>query len=94
VAENKEAGWSGGFDAVLGNTPWERIKIQEKEWFAAQRPDIANAAQRRKMITALEKEDRGVFVEFKGDQLVSDFPSNGRCFEIFIMRRLLRSCKS
>ncbi|WP_199320773.1 Eco57I restriction-modification methylase domain-containing protein [Leptolyngbya sp. FACHB-261] len=25
----------GGFDCVLGNPPWERIKLQEKEFFAA-----------------------------------------------------------
>jgi len=53
---NEEMGWSGGFDVVLGNPPWERIKLQEKEWFAARRPDIANApnaAARRKMIAAL-----------------------------------------
>ena len=24
VAENKEAGWSGGFNVLLGNSPWER----------------------------------------------------------------------
>ena len=23
----------GGFDAVIGNPPWERIKLQEVEWF-------------------------------------------------------------
>ena len=33
--ENEQAGWNGGFDVVLGNPPWERIKLQEKEWFAA-----------------------------------------------------------
>ncbi|HEU5373923.1 MAG TPA: DNA methyltransferase, partial [Ktedonobacteraceae bacterium] len=56
VAKNEQTGWSGGFDVVLGNPPWERIKIQEKEWFAARRPDIANAAnaaQRKRMIGAL-----------------------------------------
>lgn len=50
----------GGFDVVLGNPPWERIKLQEKEWFAAIRPDIAearNAAVRKKMIAALEKDN-------------------------------------
>ena len=50
----------GGFDVVLGNPPWERIKLQEKEWFAAIRPDIAearNAAARKKMIAALEKDN-------------------------------------
>jgi hypothetical protein len=53
-------GWLGGFDVVLGNPPWERIKIQEKEWFAERRPDIANApnaAARKKMIEKLEGED-------------------------------------
>src|SRR5690606_27778599 len=25
----------GGFDAVVGNPPWERIKLQEQEFFAA-----------------------------------------------------------
>jgi hypothetical protein len=33
----------GGFDVVLGNPPWERIKLQEKEYFSARSADIANA---------------------------------------------------
>jgi hypothetical protein len=59
-AENEETGWSGGFDVVLGNPPWERIKLQEREWFAARRPDIANApnaAARRRLIEALKHDD-------------------------------------
>ncbi|MBO0792091.1 MAG: response regulator transcription factor, partial [Ktedonobacteraceae bacterium] len=51
---------AGGFDVILGNPPWERIKIQEKEWFATRRPVIAeapNAARRRRMIAALSTED-------------------------------------
>ena len=69
--ENEQAGWSGGFDVVLGNPPWERIKIQEKEWFAAARPDIANAAnaaQRRRMIAALQYEDPALYIAFIEDQ--------------------------
>ena len=31
----------GGFDAVIGNPPWDRIKLQQVEWFAARRPEIA-----------------------------------------------------
>ena len=53
-------GWSGGFDVVLGNPPWERIKIQEKEWFAERRPDIPaapNAAARKRLIAAIEHND-------------------------------------
>ena len=32
---------AGGFDVVLGNPPWERIKLQEQEFFAARDPEIA-----------------------------------------------------
>lgn len=46
----------GGFDVVLGNPPWERIKLQEEEFFAARSPEIAKAANkaaREKLIKAL-----------------------------------------
>ena len=45
----------------------ERIKLQEKEWFASRRPDIANAsnaAQRRRMIAALCYEDPTLYSAF------------------------------
>jgi hypothetical protein len=65
--ENDLAGWNGGFDVVVGNPPWERIKIQEKEWFATRRPDIAaapNAAARRRLISALATEDPELHAAF------------------------------
>lgn len=46
-----------GFDIVLGNPPWERIKLQEQEFFAAREPAIAeaaNAAARGRLIAALK----------------------------------------
>ncbi len=49
---------AGGFDAVIGNPPWDRIKLQEVEWFAERKPEIAlqaRAADRKKRI-AMEKE--------------------------------------
>lgn len=54
--ENTQMGWSGGFDCMLGNPPWERLKLQEQEWFGERCPDIASAAtasRRKKMIDAL-----------------------------------------
>ena len=57
----------GGFDAVIGNPPWDRIKLQQVEWFAARRPEIAltqRAADRKRMIAALETD---------GDPLSHDF---------------------
>jgi hypothetical protein len=32
---------TGGFDAVIGNPPWDRLKLQEIEWWAARKPEIA-----------------------------------------------------
>lgn len=57
----------GGFDAVIGNPPWDRIKLQQVEWFAARRPEIAKAqraADRRKMIDKLKE---------AGDPLAEEF---------------------
>ncbi|WP_433287785.1 Eco57I restriction-modification methylase domain-containing protein [Pseudonocardia sp. CA-142604] len=52
-----DTGWAGGFSCVVGNPPWERVKIQDKEFFGAHgREDIVNAktaAIRGKMISAL-----------------------------------------
>ena len=51
------AGSQGGFDAIIGNPPWDRIKLQEVEWFAERSPAIAaqaRAADRKKMIAALQ----------------------------------------
>ena len=50
----------GGFDVVLGNPPWERVKLQEQEFFARLEPSIAaarNAAERKKLIAALPATD-------------------------------------
>jgi type I restriction-modification system DNA methylase subunit len=49
----------GGFDVVLANPPWERIKLQEQEFFAARNPEIAgaaNAAARNRLIQALQSD--------------------------------------
>lgn len=48
----------GGFDVVLGNPPWERVKLQEHEFFASSGNEITsaiNAAARKKLIAALQQ---------------------------------------
>ena len=64
-------GWAGGFSCVIGNPPWERVKLQEQEFFASRSPKIANAANaaaRKKLIAALAVSDnladRSLFGEF------------------------------
>lgn len=66
-AENEQTGWNAGFDVVVGNPPWETLKLQEKEWFADRRPAIAdapNAAARKTLVTALEQDDPSLYWEF------------------------------
>jgi hypothetical protein len=49
--DETHTGWQGGFDVVLGNPPWERVKLQEQEFFAQREPSIAqapNASARKK----------------------------------------------
>jgi hypothetical protein len=51
---------AGGFDCLLGNPPWERIKLQEKEFFATRSEAIAtapNKAARERLIQALSAAD-------------------------------------
>ncbi len=58
---------SPGFDVVLGNPPWERIKLQEKEFFAVRDPEIANAlnkAARQRLIDRLEEVNLDLAREF------------------------------
>ncbi|MER6432615.1 N-6 DNA methylase [Streptomyces sp900105245] len=62
--------WVGGFDAVVGNPPWERIKLQEQEFFADRSPEIAkatNAAARKRAIARLKDDPDGhlLFKEFE-----------------------------
>ncbi|MBT2534611.1 DNA methyltransferase [Arthrobacter sp. ISL-69] len=60
-------GWPGGFSCMLGNPPWERVKLQEQEFFAARNEDIAkapNAAARTRLIKRLVDEDPILHEEF------------------------------
>ncbi len=58
---------TGGFDAIIGNPPWDRMKLQQVEWFAIRRREIAlaqRAADRKRLIAALETQ---------GDPLAGDY---------------------
>ncbi|WP_179147495.1 Eco57I restriction-modification methylase domain-containing protein [Cylindrospermopsis raciborskii] len=59
---------NGGFDCVLGNPPWERIKIQQKEFFASRSNEIAtakNKAAREKLIKELPQKNPQLAQEFE-----------------------------
>ena len=66
-SEWESDGLHGGFDAVIGNPPWDRMKLQQVEWFATRHREIAmaqRASDRKRLIVDLEK---------AGDPLVRDF---------------------
>jgi hypothetical protein len=57
----------GGFDAVIGNPPWDRMKLQEVEWFVERRPQVAlqtRASDRKKLVAQLRRD---------GDPLAADY---------------------
>ncbi len=71
-------GEGGGFDVVLGNPPWERIKLQEQEFFAARDRDIAtapNKAARQRLINALPEINPALAAEFAAAKRAADATS-------------------
>ncbi|NBB84822.1 MAG: restriction endonuclease, partial [Bacteroidetes bacterium] len=79
ASANKEGGPSRGsgqgFDVVLGNPPWERIKLQEKEFFAVKAPEIAGAstaAKRKKKIKQLKESGDRLYDEYQRAQHFSE----------------------
>lgn len=56
-----------GFSVVIGNPPWDKVKLSEKEFFATRYPEIAKAAgvKRKALITRLQVEDPGLWDEYR-----------------------------
>jgi hypothetical protein len=57
----------GGFDVMLGNPPWERIKLQELEFFSTRDKEVANAknkAHRSVLIEKLKNAHSPVYFDF------------------------------
>jgi len=80
IAGDPITGWTGGFSCVVGNPPWERVKIQDKEFFSnIGRTDIADsktAALRKKMIEALADQDPALNEAYRGATRQSDGTSH------------------
>ena len=58
---------AGGFDVVLSNPPWERVKLQEQEFFAVHDAEIAGAATkaiRGRLIKALAETNPSLLQAF------------------------------
>ena len=58
----------GGFDVILANPPWERMKLQEQEFFAARDRTIAdapNAAARKRRIADLPQTNPALWQAYR-----------------------------
>ncbi len=54
------SGASKGFDCILGNPPWERIKLQEEEFFSVHSSDILAARNKAERAQRIEWLSQGV----------------------------------
>lgn len=52
----------GGFSVMLGNPPWERIKLQEEEFFATRSPLVASAKNKAERSQRIEWLRQGVLL--------------------------------
>ncbi|MFI7014501.1 Eco57I restriction-modification methylase domain-containing protein [Streptomyces sp. NPDC050164] len=71
----KSTGWTGGFDCILGNPPWDQVQVDAREFFAATRADIAEAptmAARNRIIKKLASEDPELHAAFANEQRIND----------------------
>ncbi|OBU77994.1 restriction endonuclease [Cylindrospermopsis raciborskii CS-505] len=62
----------GGFSCVLGNPPWEKIKVQETEFFMNRDPEIARSSQRKSLIKKLPQTNPKLSKEWEQAQHDSD----------------------
>ena len=75
---------TGGFDAVIGNPPWDVAKLEEIKWFSQRDPAIAfttNTADRAKLIHQLKIDGKPLYAEFTAAQHAAETAS-----------RVLREC--
>lgn len=62
--DNVRCGWDGGFDALIGNPPWEKLQTEELQFFAIRAPELAKlkGSTRKNAISKL-KEDNPELLE-------------------------------
>jgi SAM-dependent methyltransferase len=56
----------GVFDVVLGNPPWDRVRLEEREFFAVRAPEVAalSGAKRKAAIARLELDSPALWAEY------------------------------
>jgi hypothetical protein len=65
----------GGFDAVIGNPPWDKMRFEEVQWFEPRLPSIARAttaAQRKQQIDRLREQADPLWTEYQTARQLSE----------------------
>ena len=83
---------AGGFDCVLGNPPWERIKLQEEEFFATRHTAIAEAKNKAERSQRIQWLSEGMLAQhlFPGDtshHTPAESDAERRLYDEFITAR-------
>ncbi|MHB1768340.1 MAG: Eco57I restriction-modification methylase domain-containing protein, partial [Phycisphaerae bacterium] len=64
-----------GFDAVVGNPPWERLKVQIREFFAFSSPEIVSAvnpSEARNLIAGLRNKNPELYNRYEKTQKAAE----------------------
>lgn len=80
----------GGFDCVLGNPPWERIKLQEEEFFATRHRDVFEAKNKAERSQRIQWLSEGMLAKHLYPQLdhaAPDCEAEQRLYAEFISAR-------
>jgi hypothetical protein len=66
IAKDDIRGWTGGFDVLLGNPPWERIQVEAIQFFALRKPALLKLkrSDRESAISRLAETDPQIFTEW------------------------------
>lgn len=83
---------AGGFDCVLGNPPWERIKLQEEEFFATRHTAVADAKNKAERSQRIQWLSEGMLARhlFPGDTAhhsPAESDAERRLYDEFITER-------
>ncbi|NWC01647.1 Eco57I restriction-modification methylase domain-containing protein [Pseudomonas sp. G1002] len=81
---------TGGFDCVLGNPPWERIKLQEEEFFASRSQMVASAGNKAERSQRIDWLSQGLMAQNLYPGQVSSFETREaeqRLYREFIVAR-------
>lgn len=65
---------NGGFDVLIGNPPWEKLHVEEQQWWGLRNPGLGSLpqAERVKKLAQLKKSRLDLLAEYEADCATND----------------------